>query len=195
MIKKRVSFLSLTTSFFYLGATIFGGMYAGMNRLEREIVLRRNWLTAQDISVAIIVATFVPAPQFLALGAVIGFRLRGWFGAVVASVSLVAPASLLILGAVVALPPELLSGQLAPLKRVVAVAVVGIIFGNACRLLKMAQERGGFIAVSGMRLPAGHLLALALVATLVLGAPIIPAVLVSVLVSYVIGGVSSEVGQ
>ena len=195
MIDKRVTLLSLATSFFRLGATIFGGMYAGMSRLEREIVLRREWLTAQDISVAIIVATFVPAPQFLALGAVIGFRLRGWFGAVVASVSLVAPASLLILGAVVALPPELLSGQLAPLKRVVAVAVVGIIFGNAYRLLKLAQERGGFIAMKGMRLPAGHLLALALVATLVLGAPIIPVVLVSVLVSYAIGGLSSGVGQ
>lgn len=190
---KRVSLLALAASFFGLGATIFGGMYAGTSRLEREIVQRREWLTTRDISVAMIVATFVPAPRFLALGAVIGFRLRGWPGAVVASVALVAPASLLILGAVTALPPELLSGQLAPLKRAVAVAVVGIILGTACRLLKLAQESGGFIAVRGLKLPVGYLLALAIVAALVRGAPIIPVVLVSVLASYAIGGFSGEV--
>lgn len=190
--EKPISLLSLAASFFYLGATIFGGMYAGITRLEREIVQRREWLTTQDISVAMIVATFVPAPRFLALGAVIGFRLRRWLGAIIASIALVAPASLLILAAVIALPPELLSGQLAPLKRAVAVAVVGIILGSAVRLLKLAQGSGGFIAVGGLRLPAGHLLALALVTALVLGAPIIPVVLVSVLVSYLIGGRSVE---
>lgn len=95
----------------------------------------------------------------------------------------------------IALPPELLSGQLAPLKRVVAVAVVGIIFGTAYRLLKLAQQSGGFNNLAGMRLPTSHLLSLAIVAALVLGAPIIPVVLVSVAASYAIGGSSSEVGR
>jgi chromate transport protein ChrA len=126
---------------------------------------------------------------------VIGFRLRGWLGTVIASVALVAPASLIILIAVIALPPELLSGQLAPLKRVVAVAVVGIIFGTAYRLLKLAQQSGGFNNVAGVRLPSGYLLSLAIVAALVLGAPIIPVVLVSVAAGYAIGGSSSEVGR
>jgi chromate transporter len=189
---KHISLPALAASFFTLGATIFGGMYAGVSRVEREIVQRRKWLTAQDISVAMIVATFVPAPRFLALGAVIGFRLRGWLGAIAASVALVAPGSLLILGAVIALPPELLGGQLAPLKRAIAVAVVGIILGTAWRLLTMAQASGGFVSVRGSRLPAGHLLALCIVAALILGAPIIPVVLASVLASYAIGVYSSE---
>jgi len=192
---KPASLLALAASFGYLGATIFGGMYAGLSRLEREIVQRREWLTTQDVSLAMIVATFIPAPRFLALGAVLGFRLRGWLGAVIASVALVTPASLIILIAVIALPPELLSGQLAPLKRVVAVAVVGIIFGTAYRLLKLAQQSGGFNNVAGVRLPTGHLLSLVIVAVLVLGAPIIPVVLVSVAASYAIGGSSTEVGR
>jgi chromate transporter len=190
---KPVPLLALAASFLGLGATIFGGMYAGISRLEREIVQRRGWLSTRDVSVSMIVATFVPAPRFLALGAVIGFRLRGWAGAVVASMALVAPASLLVLTAVIALPPELLSGQLAPLKRAVAVAVVGIILGTAWRLLKLAQESGGFIVIRAFKLPAGHLLAASIVTALVLGAPIIPVVLVSVLASYAIGGFSSEV--
>ncbi len=189
---KPVSLPALAATFVALGATIFGGMYAGVSRLEREIVQRRKWLTTQDISVAMIVATFVPAPRFLALGAVIGFRLRGWLGAIAASVALVAPASLLILAAVIALPPELLSGQLAPLKRAIAVAVVGIILGTAWRLLKMAQKSGGFISMGLFTLPAGHLLALGIVVVLILGAPIIPVVLVSVLAGYAIGVFSSE---
>jgi chromate transport protein ChrA len=61
---RPATLLSLAASFGYLGATIFGGMYAGISRLEREIVQRREWLTTQDVSLAMIVATFIPARAF-----------------------------------------------------------------------------------------------------------------------------------
>lgn len=192
---KPVSLLSIAVSFLRLGATTYGGLFGGMARLEREIVHRRGWMRTEEMSLAMIVATFVPAPRFLSWSAVIGYQFCGWPGAVVASVSLVAPASLLILGAVMGLSPELLSGPLASLRRAVAVAVVGIIFGTAYRLLKLARKNGGFIILYGTTIPVGYMLALAIVICLFLGAPIIPVVLIAAATSYVIGGISSDNGN
>jgi chromate transporter len=190
--EKSVSLLSIAASFLRLGATTYGGLFGGMARLEREIVHRRRWMTTEEMSLAMIVATFVPAPRFLSWSAVIGYQFCGWPGAVVASVSLVGPACLLILGGVIGLSPELLSGPLAPLRRAVAVAVVGIIFGTAYRLFKLARKNGGFITLYGRSVPLGHILALAIVISLLLGAPIIPVVLIAAAASYVIGGISSD---
>lgn len=192
MTEKSVTLFSIAASFLRLGATTYGGLFGGMARLEREIVHRRKWMTTEEMSLAMIVATFVPAPRFLSWSAVIGYQFCGWPGAIVASISLVAPASLLILGAVVGLSPDLLSGPLAPLRRAVAVAVVGIIFGTAYRLLKLARKNGGFMTLYGKAVPVGYILALAIVICLLLGAPVIPVVLIAVAASYLLGGMLSN---
>ena len=132
----RASLRTLAATFFVLGSTTFGGLWAATRVLERELVHRRRWLAAEDVHILMLGANLVPAPKFVGFGALVGYRLRGWSGSVVAFLGLVAPSTLLVLAAVVLVPPDVLAGPLAPVQRAVTIAVVGLLFGNAWQQLK-----------------------------------------------------------
>ncbi len=147
------SLLSLAISFFRLGSTTFGGVWAAANVIEAELVHRRKWLKAEDLQVMLLTANLIPAPKFIGLGGLVGYRMRGWPGSIIAVLSLIAPGTILVLLAVLLIPPELLAGPLAPLRRAVGIAVVGLLFGNAYHQLKMSKVAGRARAV-GMSLAA-----------------------------------------
>ncbi len=129
--ERQVSLLSLAVSFFRLGSTTFGGMWAATNAIEAELVHRTRWLKPEDLQFMLVAANLIPAPRFIGLGGLVGFRLRGWPGSVVAVFALIAPSAILVLSAVVLVSPDLLAGPLAPLRRAMGIAVVGLLFGNA----------------------------------------------------------------
>jgi chromate transporter len=138
----RVSLLSIAAAFLRLGATTFGGMWASMHKLEDELVRRRGWISEADVQFSALAATILPSPKFLSLGGLVGFRLRGWPGAVIATLCLIAPSAGLVLLGVVLLNPALLEGPLAPMQRVVGIAVVGLLFGNAYQQLAKGKLKG-----------------------------------------------------
>lgn len=125
--------LAVFTVFLRLGATTFGGMWAATERLERQLVDRAGWLRAEDLRASYVLATLIPAPRFLGLAGLVGFRVRGWRGAFLASLGLILPASLLVLAAAAVVGPGLLDGPLRPLTRAITIAIVGLLFANAYR--------------------------------------------------------------
>jgi chromate transporter len=168
---SQVSLLSLISTFFRLGLTVFGGMWAATQKLENELVRRKGWLTKEELQALLVAATIVPAPRFLSLGGLIGFRLRGWAGGFISIFSLIAPAALLVLVGVIVLTPELLGEPMVPLQRAVGIAVVGLLFGNAYHQLKGAK-------VKGRQRVIGLLLGLAVFASAALGVPLIVSAIV-----------------
>jgi chromate transporter len=158
---QRVSLFALFATFFRLGATTFGGMWAATQKLEAELVHRNGWLTTEELQSLLVAATLIPAPKFIGLGGLIGFRMRGWLGSAVSVFSLIAPGALLVLFGVILISPTLLEGALSPLRRAVGIAVVGLLFGNAYHQLKSAKVKGRKRAI-GMGL--GLLVAIAAIA-------------------------------
>lgn len=136
---RSVPLLSLGSAFFRLGATTFGGMWAATDQLEEELVRRRGWLRSEDLPFLLVTANLIPAPRFIGLGGLIGYRLAGWPGSAVSVLCLIGPGALLVLFGVILVQPELLSGSLAPLQRALGVAVVGLLFGTARRQLAGAK--------------------------------------------------------
>lgn len=134
--RQAVSLTALATSFLKLGATVFGGMWASTRQLEEEMVRRRGWITQDDLRLFLVLATFMPSPKFIGLAGLVGFRLRGWPGSVIAVGCLLLPASLLVMMTAALVHPDLLAGALAPLRRTVGIAVVGILLANAWRQLE-----------------------------------------------------------
>ena len=85
--EKRARALTLFLTFLKIGAFTFGGGYAMLPLIQREIVDKRKWITNDDILevVAVNSATFV------------GYRTGGFPGALLATTGVVLPSFLVIL--------------------------------------------------------------------------------------------------
>lgn len=149
-----------------IGATTFGGMWAATRKLEQDLVVGAGWLREDELQELFVVSTLIPAPKFLSLSGLIGYRLRGWWGAVTAVAALITPGSALVVTGVVLVRPELLTGPLEPLGRAIAVAVIGLLFGNAVHQLRRTQ-------VGPTERAIGYALTFTLFGAIVLGVPLI----------------------
>lgn len=158
------------------GATTFGGMWAATDKLERDLVDRTGWMSREELRTSFVLATLIPAPRFLGLGGLVGFRVGGWAGSFLGALGLLLPASLLVVGGAVLVGPELLDGPLEPMTRAVSIAIVGVLFGNAYRQLR--SEKG-----TRRHRQLGVGLAAAILGAVVLGAPLV----VAAVVAFVLG--------
>ena len=152
--------------FLYSGATTFGGMWAATRKLEKDLVDKAGYLTADELRTSFLLATLIPSPKFLSLGGLVGFRVGGWVGSLAAVTSLLLPPSVLIVAAAFVLSPDLLDGPLAPLTRSISIAVVGLLFANALMQLKGSRLRRRQRVV-------GTVLSLTLFGSIAAGVPLI----------------------
>ena len=86
----------LFINFLWVGAFTFGGGYGGIP-LIREVVLSHNWMTDETLSYMIAVSESTPGPVMLNLATYVGYQQAGIPGAVLATVSEVLPAFVIIL--------------------------------------------------------------------------------------------------
>lgn len=77
-------------SFFKVGALLFGGGYAMLPLLEREVVTRRQWSKIEQMSDYYAMAQLVPGVIAINTAMLIGHHLRGAWGSVVATLGVVA---------------------------------------------------------------------------------------------------------
>ncbi len=84
-------------AFLKLGAFAFGGVYAMISLLERELVGRRRWLGADELADCVAVGQLTPGPPIVNTGVLIGYRLRGLPGAVAATAGQILPGFALVL--------------------------------------------------------------------------------------------------
>jgi chromate transporter len=168
--------LAVFRVFLKVGARTFGGMWAATDKLERDLVDRTGWMSKQELRASFVLATLIPAPRFLGLGGLVGFRVAGWAGSFLASLGLILPTSLLVVAGAALVGPELLAGPLGPMTRAVSLAIVGVLFGNAYRQVR--SEKG-----SRRQRQTGIALSAAILASVVLGAPLV----VSAVVGFVVG--------
>ncbi len=87
---------ALMVTFFKFGALTFGGGYAIVAMLEDELVHRKGWLTSEELLDIITVGESTPGPIAVNTATFVGYRLAGCFGGILATLSLVFPAWLII---------------------------------------------------------------------------------------------------
>lgn len=119
-----------------LGAMAFGGLGVTLNLLQRRLVDERGWLRESDISEGLAFTRALPGSTGIQLVAYLGWRLRGWPGAIVSAVAFIAPATVLMILAAafsLALPDHAaINGALTGLQ----VAVVGLLAASMWRLAR-----------------------------------------------------------
>lgn len=89
-------YIHLFLGFLKVGCFAFGGGY-GSIPLIREIVLSNQWLTDEALTYMIAVSESTPGPIMVNLATYIGSSQAGFFGALLATAAVVAPAFLIIL--------------------------------------------------------------------------------------------------
>lgn len=92
-----ITFLKLFTTFFRIGLFTFGGGYAMIPLLERDIVERNAWVGKEEFVDLLAVAQSAPGVFAVNMAVFIGYRLRGKRGALAASVGCVVPSVAIIL--------------------------------------------------------------------------------------------------
>ena len=137
-------------SFLRLGTFAFGGVYAMLPLLEKELVARRRWLTAEELTDRVVVGQMMPGPPIVNTGVLVGHRLRGVPGALAATLGQILPGFLvvLVLGAAYA---ELRSAPvLRGALRGVGAAVVGLVASVALSMGRRVLDgaRTGLVALA-----------------------------------------------
>ncbi len=89
--------LTLFSVFFRIGAFTFGGGYAMIPLIQKEVVEKKKWITDEDILEIIAIAESTPGPIAINSATFVGVRVCGFFGAFCATLGVVLPSFLIIL--------------------------------------------------------------------------------------------------
>ena len=86
----------LFRAFFTIGALTFGGGYAMLPMLEREIVVKRKWCAQEDLLNYFAIGQCTPGIIAVNTATFVGHKVKGTWGSIVATLGVVAPSIVII---------------------------------------------------------------------------------------------------
>lgn len=84
-------------SFFKIGVFTFGGGYAMIPLIEREVIDNRGWIDRDQFMELLTLAQSAPGPISLNTSVFVGYKMRGYAGALAALAGVVLPSFSIIL--------------------------------------------------------------------------------------------------
>ena len=90
-------YLDLFLTFARIGGLTFGGGYAMLPILQREVVEKRGWATENELSDYYAIGQCTPGIIAVNVATFIGNKLQGFFGGVVATLGVVTPSLIIIM--------------------------------------------------------------------------------------------------
>ena len=94
--EKKTSLWTLFLTFAKVGVMTFGGGYAMLPILEREVVTNHNWTTGEQMLDYYAIGQCTPGVIAVNVATFIGHKERGILGAIVATLGIVFPSLLII---------------------------------------------------------------------------------------------------
>ncbi len=86
----------LFSAFFTIGALTFGGGYAMLPMLEREIVNKHKWATQEDLLNYFAIGQCTPGIIAVNTATFVGHKVKGFWGSIIATLGVVAPSIVII---------------------------------------------------------------------------------------------------
>lgn len=128
-------------SFFKIGAFTFGGGWAMISIIEREIVTKSNWVRREEFLDLLAVAQSLPGILAVNIAVSVGDSLRGKRGAVAAALGTIMPSFLIILCIALFLTPDLINGNhvVSAIFRGIRPAVVALIVAPVISAARAAR--------------------------------------------------------
>lgn len=136
--KPKIFFhLEIFLTFFKVGAFVFGGGFAMIPIIEREVVTKKHWVSEEEFIDLIAVTQSAPGPVAVNSAVFIGYKLSKLPGAIVALLGTVLPSFLVILTFALFLASQQNNQALEKFFAGVRPAVVALILGAG---LKMGRK-------------------------------------------------------
>lgn len=104
-------YLQLFTTFLKIGAFTFGGGWAMISIIEREIVDKHHWISKEEFLDLLAISQSMPGILAVNISVSIGDRLRGGKGSVVAALGTILPSFLIILAIAMFLTPDIIKNN------------------------------------------------------------------------------------
>lgn len=94
--KKTAKSIELFFIFFKLGMFTFGGGYAMIVLIEKEVVTNRKWVEEKDILDVLALSQSMPGAIAINAATIIGYKLAGLKGAIISTVGTILPSIITI---------------------------------------------------------------------------------------------------
>ncbi len=91
------TYLKLFFAFFKIGAFTFGGGYAMIPIIEKEMVEKRKWISKDDILDIFAISGSTPGAIGLNCSTFVGYRVKGIIGAFCSTLGLILPSFIIIM--------------------------------------------------------------------------------------------------
>ena len=131
----------LFATFFKIGAFTFGGGWAMISIIQREIVDNHRWIAKEDFLDLLAVAQSLPGILAVNIAVSVGDKIRGLAGSVAAALGTILPSFLIILCIAIFLTPELITSNptLSAIFKGIRPAVVALIIAPVVTSAKAAR--------------------------------------------------------
>ena len=94
---KTAKLRELLLSFMKIGLLTFGGGYVMVPLIQREVIERRGWIKSDEFVALLSIAQSIPGPIALNSSAFVGYKTRGYVGAMTAIFGVVLPSFVILL--------------------------------------------------------------------------------------------------
>lgn len=133
--------LKLFLTFFKIGAFTFGGGWAMISIIEKEIVTRHKWIEREEFLDLLAVAQSLPGILAVNISVAVGDRLKGNKGSIVAAAGTILPSFLIILAIAIFLTPDLIKNNptVSAIFKGIRPAVVALIIAPVITSAKAAK--------------------------------------------------------
>ena len=115
------SYWALFSTFFKIGLFTFGGGWAMISIIEREIVDKHHWIERDDFLDLLAISQSLPGILAVNIATAVGDKIKGGTGSVVASLGTILPSFLIILAIAIFLTPDMIKNN-----RVISSIFMGI---------------------------------------------------------------------
>lgn len=131
----------LFVTFTKIGAFTFGGGWAMISIIEKEIVDKHHWIERDEFLDLLAIAQSLPGILAVNIATSIGDRLKGMKGGIVASLGTILPSFLIILAIAIFLTPETIKNNhaLSSIFMGIRPAVVALIIAPVITTAKAAK--------------------------------------------------------
>ena len=133
--------IELFIVFFKIGAFTFGGGWAMISIIEKEIVDKKHWVTIEEFLDLLAVAQSIPGILAVNMAVAVGDKMRGRSGAIVSALGTIVPSFTIILFIAIFLTPDMIKNNetLNNIFRGIRPAVVALIIAPVFKTAKVAK--------------------------------------------------------
>lgn len=150
----------LFLTYFRVGAVTFGGGYAMIPILEREIVKKKNWVTEEELLDYYAISQCTPGVIAVNAATFVGYKMKGVLGAIVATLGVITPSIIIITIIANMLSAFSENTYVESAFRGISIAVCALVLTTIIKLLKknvknifsVFMAAGAFVAIGILNL-------------------------------------------